>query len=455
MSGRDPIGGLPDHRLDNDSESMRVLEAAAQPAQVLFLDLESPLPQLRCDDHYQEACIIFRRSGTPIFMTHLDLRGTNEFIATQLQSLAGLANETRRRDEADSHVEDAKLPRISVVVPTIAARFNDLDRCLDQIEQVDYPNFEILLVDNRREVPSPDPLQSLLSSHPRVVVIREQRPGISAARNAGVSHATGAIVAFTDDDVQVDRNWLRAIGTRFVLQPSLSAVTGLIVPAELETPSQIWFERYYGGFGGPRTFEPLTLTDDLSRPRILRGFRLIVRNAAQAPIQRIGVSQVGAFGAGANMAFRLSAIRDVGGFDTSLGTGTAAYGGEDLAALIRILWSGGELGYEPSAVVLHRHRSNYDDLIKQMEGYGAGFTAMLSSLIWSEPWRLLGLASQLPGLLRRTTPQIVHKLRGLSSSDSEQQVIVRAYPPEMAKREFRGYLRGPLAYLISRRRNLA
>jgi cellulose synthase/poly-beta-1,6-N-acetylglucosamine synthase-like glycosyltransferase len=49
---------------------------------------------------------------------------------------------------------------------------------------------------------------------------------------------------------------------------------------------------------------------------------------------------VGAFDAGANMAFRRTALEKIGGFDVALGAGTPARGGEDLAALISVLWAG-------------------------------------------------------------------------------------------------------------------
>ena len=99
-------------------------------------------------------------------------------------------------------------------------------------------------------------------------MVRERRPGISAARNAGVAAATGEIIAFTDDDVRVDPLWLRAIGERFASDSAIEAVTGLILPAELETPAQVWFERYYGGFSGERTFAPLTLKAADSGPTV-------------------------------------------------------------------------------------------------------------------------------------------------------------------------------------------
>ena len=80
------------------------------------------------------------------------------------------------------------------------------------------------------------------------------------------------------------------------------------------------------------------------------------------------------------MAYRRSLIDTVGGFDTTLGAGSPARGGEDLAMFIETLWRGGRIGFEPSAVVHHRHRQTVEDLHKQLHGNGVGFTALMCAL---------------------------------------------------------------------------
>jgi glycosyltransferase involved in cell wall biosynthesis len=76
----------------------------------------------------------------------------------------------------------------------------------------------------------------------------ESRPGSSVARNAGVAHSRAEPVAFTDDDVTVESEWLDWLVEPLVTDPRVTVVTGLVLPAELETPAQRWFE-VYGGFG--------------------------------------------------------------------------------------------------------------------------------------------------------------------------------------------------------------
>ena len=69
--------------------------------------------------------------------------------------------------------------------------------------------------------------------------MRENRPGLDWARNRGIAEARHDIIAFTDDDVRVDRAWLRAIGNAF-LDPEIMGVTGFIAPAELESERSVF-----------------------------------------------------------------------------------------------------------------------------------------------------------------------------------------------------------------------
>jgi hypothetical protein len=256
-------------------------------------------------------------------------------------------------------------------------------------------------------------------------------------------------VVFTDDDVRVDPGWLRAVGERFVRQPELEAVTGLILPAELETPAQIFFERYYGGFSGERAFAPLTLA---AEPGLLGRSRVTVRDAAGEPVRKVALYGVGAYGAGANMAFRRATLRRLGGFDLALGTGTPARGGEDLAILVDLLWRGGRVGYEPAAVVHHQHRREYAELVHQLRGNGLGFTAMLASVVSRDPRHLLALGVQLPLAAGRLVAQSVRRLRGRRAGAAGPALAAAPlYPSELVRHEIAGMPRGPWAYICSRR----
>jgi cellulose synthase/poly-beta-1,6-N-acetylglucosamine synthase-like glycosyltransferase len=307
-----------------------------------------------------------------------------------------------------------------VVVPTNVARPLQLARCVASLARLDYPDLEILVVDNR---PGPDrdpePLR-LVAEQPGVTVAHQGRPGASAARNQGLALASGAVVAFTDDDTVVDPGWLKALVGRLV-GDGVDCVTGLVVPLELETQAQVWFEQY-GGFGkGTRP-----LLHDLTAP------------PAGAPLFPYAA---GMFGSGNNVAFTTSALRELGGFDEHLGPGTPTRAGEDLALFVATLWSGRRIAYEPAAVVHHAHRRTYDELRTQVHDYGVGLTAMLTALVAEDPRHLVNIARRLPAGARLV----------LSPRSAKNAGRRPGYPSELARLELLGMAKGPAAYWRARR----
>jgi hypothetical protein len=177
-----------------------------------------------------------------------------------------------------------------------------------------------------------------------------------------------------------------------------------------------------------------------------------VRNAASEEVRRFSIYGVGAFGAGANMAFRKSTLQRIGGFDPVLGVGTPAPGGEDIVAIIGILWSGGQIGYEPSAYVHHRHRREYAELLKQIDGYGLGFTAMLMALVRNDRRHLVTILAQLPIALKWKTTQGIERFRARKTRTSAADASTSLYPSTLFAHEVWAFSRGPLAYARSQRK---
>jgi GT2 family glycosyltransferase len=396
------------------------------PVRVAVVDVARPLGDLDCSREapppYAGAWILVCRSGRTLGIVEIPLQDTR--IAA-----AELERELRRQlGEGWSRQPYGDMPtlaRASVVVPTNFARPAQLRRCLECLAALDYPDYEVIVVDNRP--PGSPPVELA-----RARVVREPRPGISAARNRGLAVATGEIVAFTDDDVEVDAAWLRALGERFVRQPDVTAVTGLVVPRELETPAQIWFEQ--SGSGLNRSFVPLTF-ERAGRFRVLR-------RAIEDGSERIHSLYVtGEWGGGWNMAFRAAVLRAAGGFDQALGIGTPTCGGEDLAMLMELLTSGHRLAYEPSAIVHHTHRATLAEFERQTYGYGVGFTAMLTAIALRDPRHFVGLAMVAPAWVRSLRDPASAKRAGRTPD----------YPSALAWVELRGMLAGPFAYLRSRR----
>ena len=414
---------------------------------VIVVDAEEPAPGLlavRPDGtRSRGAWLVVRSGGQVLALTEVDLLGRDEVSSAEVRRLADAVTPVGVRPALDT-LPDAALPSVSVVVCTDLRRTDQLRTCLTALEASDHPDVEVVVVDNSRAGDPDGQLADLVFGRPRFRVVRESVPGLSAARNAGLAAARGEVVAFTDDDVTVDRGWVRAVATRFALRPEESAVTGCILPAELETDAQLWFERHYGGFGGVRTFTPLSYRGGSGS--IARRAKVTVLDWAGAEVRRFAVYGAGVCGAGANMSFRTEALRRLGGFDVALGAGTRAKGGEDLAAVIRLLWDGQSVGYEPAAVVFHTHRADYPSLRAQVRGYGLGFTAMLTSLVWGDPRHLLGMAAQVPAVVR----QALRSRRAAAGTTTQDPVMGAPVPAELVSLERKGSLAGHLAYVRSR-----
>jgi GT2 family glycosyltransferase len=408
------------------------------PARVVFVDLDGPLPDLAAarpeGDRYVTALVFATRHGVPVGHVELALDGGTVPAAMLAQALAAPGYP---QPEPVGSPDPA--PFISVVLPTLMRRAELLERSVAALSAMRYPAFEVIVVDNRPDATPdadrrPDPLSERLRAYPGVTVVAERRPGISAARNRGLCHARGEIVAFTDDDALVDVGWLAAIGHRFAVEPRTDAVTGLVLPAELDTPAQVWFERSGG---------------KLDQRYALVHYRVAARAGWSARRFAVAAEPSGSdlipiyrakFGMGVNMAFRTARLRAAGGFDEALGTGTASRGGEDIAALTALLYAGGGVTFDPAVVVRHYHRRTEHECRTQMYGYGVGYTAALTALVRSDPRHLVGLVHlALPAL---------RVIRRRSRDRGET-----GYPSHLRRAERRGLLAGPLAYLRSRRRN--
>ena len=238
-------------------------------------------------------------------------------------------------------------------------RTADLELCLNSLVDLDYPCLDLLVIDN---APTSDATEQLIKTkYPQVRYVMEPRPGLDWARNRAIVEAKGDIIAYTDDDVIVDIGWVKALAQVFAEEPQVMAVTGLVVPYELETESQVLFEKN-GGFG--RGFET-------KRYQISRGQKL--------PWSFISTPWI--VGTGANMAFRRSLFAQIGYFDPALDVGTVTNGGGDLEMFFRTVKEGHLLVYEPSALVRHRHRQEYEKLKLQVENNGAIFAFFLREAI--------------------------------------------------------------------------
>jgi GT2 family glycosyltransferase len=301
---------------------------------------------------YQRARLLLRRGRQPL-----------GFVELQVQEGSVSVDDLRRHaaalPESPESPAAPSLPPVTVVLCT-RDRPASLRMALTSLLALNYPRFEIIVVDNASLTEaSADVVASIGDA--RIRLVKEPRPGLARARNRGVLAASHDIVAFTDDDVVVDRWWLRGLMDGFAAGSAVACVCGMVPSAELRSFPQAYFDRRvtWARSCFPQTYSLSTPPRD----------------------QDLFPFQVGRYGTGANFAMRRGVVAALGGFDEALGVGSQTRGGEDIDMFVRVLLADHQLVYQPSALVWHRHRADMSALREQIACYGLGLGAWITKLL--------------------------------------------------------------------------
>ncbi|WP_160663644.1 glycosyltransferase family 2 protein [Pseudarthrobacter sp. ATCC 49987] len=325
--------------------------------------------------------------------------------------------------------QTSSTPSITVIVCT-RDRAALLRGAIAAILRLDYPNFDVIVVDNGASTDETRDMVRDEFQDPRLILISEPRPGLSRARNAGLRRARGDIVAFTDDDVVVDEFWLRGIASGFEQAPDVACVTGLVPAGELRSAAQGYFDERvnWSKIVAPKVFSMADPPADLPTFPFCPG----------------------AFGTGANFALDRRTALALGAFDPALGVGTRTCGGEDIDMFTRVILGGHSLVVQPSAIVWHRHRAELEDLIVQVSGYGKGLGSWLTKILLNPQTARMAIARSPQGAL--------HFLRNARNHSRGQNAAITTATaprdPRIAKAlrtELVSVARGPLNYLLERR----
>lgn len=424
--------------------------ATFEPVRMIEIELSAVLPTISAFDqqtkqHYRSARVLVRLHTQPLGFIDLRLTGAElpaEGYVDQIwQTLHQAINDHLRQD---------KLPELSML-DVAGIQYSDMPTCLqrrawfladaplasvivctrDRTEYLanglrsllalEYPCYEIIVVDN---APKTNATANLIAQHyhrvSQIRYVREARPGLSWARNRGLQVARGEVVAFIDDDEIPSSHWLTELVSGFEISPEVACVTGTILPAEIETQPQDWFEQF-GGHSKGRNFDRVifNLTTDLTQNPFF---------------------PVPPFGAGGNMAFKTTVLRALGGFDNALGAGTPALATEDTAAFFDILTHGYTLVFDPAATVRHFHYRDLAHLRRQLYAYGVGLTAFFTRSVLNKPQSIFDLLGIIPKAL-----QYFFSPRSLRNAKMRAD-----YPSELTRRQLIGMMYGPIAYLRSR-----
>ncbi len=330
--------------------------------QLATIDIVEPPASLVMDSRYAFLRVLVCDRGSPLgelWFSPKDHDGcvSADHLREKIESIYGWSRWANTVQlELEPVVEGHLLPAITVAVCT-KDRPESLRRCLRAIDTLDYPSFEVVVVDNA----SRDPNVRKVVSETNARYVREPRVGLDWARNTAIEVARHEIIAFCDDDVEVSPRWLHGFARAFA-DPHTGVATGLVLPAELETPAQWAFESYGG---------------------MMKGFQRFSVDRALLDDRDLFASS--RWGVGANMAYRRSVARSVGMFDVGLDVGTPSRGGGDLDMLWRVVDSGHRLRYEPEAWVRHAHRRDRAALLRQIEANGRSYGCFLRTIVERDP----------------------------------------------------------------------
>jgi len=215
-------------------------------------------------------------------------------------------------------------PRVSVVVCTYnGGRW--LPGCLEALARVEYPDFEVIVVDDG----SSDRSAEIAAGYDVQVVHSQENGGLSSARNLGLEAATGQIVAYLDDDARAESPWLKHLALAFE-------------------------KGDYAAVGGPNVPPP---NDGFVADCVAR--------APGGPVHVLATDEVAEHIPGCNMAFRRECLEAIGGFDQRY-----RIAGDDVDICWRLQRLGLVIGFTPGAAVWHHRRNSVKTYVKQQYEYG-------------------------------------------------------------------------------------
>lgn len=232
-------------------------------------------------------------------------------------------------------------PRVSVVICSYNGA-RTLRDTLNALKQLDYPDHEIVVVNDG----STDATPEIVIEYGVQLISTENR-GLSSARNTGWQAATGEIIAYIDDDAYPDPHWLKYLAYTFITTSHVAVGGPNIAPA---------------GDG--------VIAD-------------CVANSPGGPVHVLLSDTVAEHIPGCNMAFRRSALSEIGGFDPRFRTA-----GDDVDICWRLMEGGATIGFHAGAMDWHHRRNCMKTYWRQQKGYGKA-EALLEEK-WPEHYNAAG-----------------------------------------------------------------
>ena len=196
---------------------------------------------------------------------------------------------------------------------------------------------EILIVDGLSHDNTLDIVREFQRKYKIIRIVDNPRRDIASGRNIALRESGGEILAYTDADCIVDKDWVLNIARRFAETPSLAGCGGRM----LALPPRNWVEAVAGKI----------FLDEIMR-------------YGEDSRYCDSLSVAGAL-ITANSAYRREVLLSIGGFDQWFGN----YG-EDIDLYWRLIKAGYRLLYDPSLIVYHRFPNRVSTVLRKHFGFG-------------------------------------------------------------------------------------
>jgi GT2 family glycosyltransferase/glycosyltransferase involved in cell wall biosynthesis len=233
LLGEQPYAQLPKYLHSFDvciiPFQLRKLMEATNPVKFYeYISAGKPVVSVMLPELFPYRDHLYLADGKDDFVAKIE-QALNERDDSIRQGRIALArdNTWEKRYQAFRDAVDALFPRVSIIVIT----FGNLDltrRCIDSIfAKSQYPNFEVIIVDNASTDGTPEYLRDLAARNASVkIILNQDNKGFAAANNQGLAIAGGDIIVLLNNDTVVTPGWLSKL-TRYLRDESI----GMVGPA--------------------------------------------------------------------------------------------------------------------------------------------------------------------------------------------------------------------------------
>ena len=237
---------------------------------------------------------------------------------------------------------------VSIIIAT-RNRPKQIQSCLYSILNNSFQQFEILLVDQSTNEQTKNIVKKIQST--KIRYFRSDTKGKSKGLNFLIQKAKHSIIACTDDDCVVDKNWLKEISKFYVRYPQAGGVFGNVLPYM------------------PQRHRHEYCTSLVHNSRISK---------QTDPYKEHWLS----LGIGNNMSFQKSVIEKEGAFKEWLGPGSLALNGEETDLIFRLLTKKYTLMTNPNMLVYHNRWLSYTQLKHLLGTYSCGMSAFYAYYLY-------------------------------------------------------------------------